>query len=61
METTSLGFEDRLDRETNLLSWKARVTFILKEQNLWEIVENVVTTPTDATKKANLKKKDIKS
>jgi hypothetical protein len=61
METTSLRFEDQLDGASNFLSWKARVTLLLKEHDLWEITEKVVPTPTDATEKAALEKKDIKS
>ena len=49
MATTNLWFEDRLDGASNFLSWKARVTLLLKEHDLWEIVEKVVHVPTDAT------------
>jgi hypothetical protein len=41
---------DRLDGASNFLSWKARVSLILKEHDLWEIVERVVLVLTDATK-----------
>jgi len=34
---------------------------ILKECDLWEIMEKVVHTQTNATEKVSLKKKDIKS
>ena len=37
-----LRFEDRLDGTFNFLSGKARVTLLLKEHDLWEIVEKVV-------------------
>jgi hypothetical protein len=47
METTSLRVEDRLDGASNFLSWKARVTFLLKEHDFWEIVDKVVPAPTD--------------
>jgi hypothetical protein len=60
MAATSLRFEDRLDGASNFLSWKARVSLLLKEHDLWEIVEKVVPTPTNAAKKATLEK-DIKA
>jgi hypothetical protein len=47
METTSLRVEDRLDGASNFLSWKERVTFLLKEYDLWEIVDKVVPPLTD--------------
>jgi hypothetical protein len=49
-----IGFEDRLDGASNFLFWKARATLILKEHDLWEIMEKVVPTPTDAAEKAAL-------
>jgi hypothetical protein len=61
MATTSLRFEDRLDGASNFLSWKVRVTLLLKEHGLWEIVEMVVLLLTDATLKVDHDKKDIKS
>jgi hypothetical protein len=60
MATTSLRFEDRLDGGSNFLSWKARVTLLLKEHNLWEIAEKVDPTPIDVAEKATLEK-DIKA
>jgi hypothetical protein len=61
METTSLRVEDRLDGASNFLSWKARVTFLLKEYDLWEIVDKVVPPPTDLQDLAAHEKKEIKS
>jgi hypothetical protein len=40
---------------------RARVTFLLKEHDLWEIVEKVVPPPTNATQLAAHEKKDIKA
>jgi hypothetical protein len=48
MPTTSLRVEDRLDGASNFLSWKARVTLLLKENNLLEIVDKVVPSLTDS-------------
>jgi hypothetical protein len=61
MATASLRFEDWLDGASNFLSWKARVTLFLKKRDLWEIIEKVVPTPTDAAEKSALEKKDIKA
>jgi hypothetical protein len=61
MAMACLRFEDGLDGASNFLSWKARVTLILKELDLWEIMEKVVLILTDAAEKVVLKKKDIKS
>jgi len=43
------------------MPWKARITLLSKERDLWEIVEKVVPTLIDAVEKATLKKKDIKT
>jgi hypothetical protein len=37
-------FEDRLDGASN---WKVRLTVLLEENDLWDIVKNVATPPTD--------------
>ena len=43
MVATYLRFEDRLDSASNFLSWKVRVTLLLEEDDLWDIVKNVAT------------------
>jgi hypothetical protein len=60
MAATNLRFKDRLDGAPNFLSWKERVTLLLKEHDLWEIMEKVVPKLTDATQLAP-HEKDIKS
>jgi hypothetical protein len=47
MASASLKFEDILDGASNFLSWKARVTLLLEENDLWDIIKDVVATPTD--------------
>jgi hypothetical protein len=49
MAAISLRFEDQLDEASKFLSCKARVTLLLKEHDLWEIMEKVVPPPTNAT------------
>jgi hypothetical protein len=46
METTLLRVEDRSDGASNFLSWKEGVTLALKEYDLCELVDKVVTPPT---------------
>jgi hypothetical protein len=60
MAATSRRFEDRFDGAYNFFSCKVRVTFVLKEHDIWVVVENIFPTPTDATEKATLEKKDMK-
>jgi hypothetical protein len=43
MALNSLKVEDKLDGASNFLSWKVRVTLLLEENDLWDIVKNVVT------------------
>jgi hypothetical protein len=47
MEKIPLRVKDRLDGAFNLLSWKTRVTLALKEYDLWELVEKVVSSLTN--------------
>jgi hypothetical protein len=61
MATTPLRVEDRLDGASNFLSWKARVTLALKEYDLWELVDKVVTPPDNLTTLDAHNKKDIKA
>jgi hypothetical protein len=61
MASTSLRFEDRLDGASNFLSWKVRVTLLLEENDLWDIVKDVVPLPTDLQQLAAHKKKEVKA
>jgi hypothetical protein len=61
MEATSLKFEDQLDGESNFLTWEVRVTLLLKEHDLWDILEKVIPPPRVATQLATDEKKDIKA
>jgi hypothetical protein len=38
--------EDRLDGASKFFPWKARVSMILKEQDLWEVMTNPPPAPT---------------
>jgi hypothetical protein len=61
MAATSLRFEDRSDGASNFMSWKARVTLLLEENDLWDLVDQVITPPTDPQQLATHKKKEVKS
>jgi hypothetical protein len=50
MSASSIRFEDRLDGVSNFLPWKARVSLLLKEQDLWENVTKVLPVPADQAK-----------
>jgi hypothetical protein len=61
MEKKSLRVEDRLDGASNFLSWKERVTLALKEYDLWELLDKVVTPLTNMATLYAHNNKDIKS
>jgi hypothetical protein len=61
MEITPLRVEDRLDGASNFLYWKVRVTLVLKEYELWELVDKVVVPLTNPVDLAVHQKKEIKS
>lgn len=43
------------------MSWKVRVTLLLKEHEIWDIVDKTVTVPTDEALKATHEKREIKA
>jgi len=45
MATTGLRNQDRLERASNYVIWKARMSFLLNEYGLKTYVENVVVVP----------------
>jgi hypothetical protein len=40
--------EDRLDGVSNFLPWKARLTLLMKEQDLWDMTTSGIPAPTPA-------------
>jgi hypothetical protein len=60
-----LRVEDRLDGAVKFGAWKERMILLLKENYLWDIVENSTTHPmvvaTNATLLANYTKRSIKA
>jgi hypothetical protein len=56
MASTSLIFKDRLEGTSNFLSWKVRVTLLLEENDLWDIVKDVVPFPRNLRQLAAHKK-----
>jgi hypothetical protein len=61
MASTSLRFEDKLDGASNFLSWKVRVTLLLKYNDLGDIVKNVATLPTDLQELLSHNKRVVKA
>jgi hypothetical protein len=71
MSVTSVKVEDRLDGASNFLPWKERISVILKEQDLWDVIINpppapvqtLAGTPTvvDPVVQEAWDKKDIKA
>jgi hypothetical protein len=61
MNTIPLIVEDRLDGASNFVSWKEKVTFVFKEYDLWELVDKVITPPTDPPTLETHNKKEIKA
>ena len=45
--TFGLRYEDRLEGASNFIPWKERITLLLEECELWDIIEKVVSIPTD--------------
>jgi hypothetical protein len=61
MVATCLRFEDMLDGALNFLSWKVRVTLLLEEDDLWDIIKNVVTLPTNLQQLVAHNKREMKA
>jgi hypothetical protein len=61
MPLAPLRVVDILDGASKFLSWKKRVTFALKECDLWESVDKVVTPSTDPIALEAHNKKHIKA
>ena len=60
MENSGLRVEDILDGGGNWTPWKARIVLLVEECELWELVEQEVTVPTDTTLLVEFKKKNVK-
>ena len=58
---STLRVEDRLEGATNFLAWKARILFLLEENDLKEYVEMVIPNPKDAQELAAHKKREVKA
>ena len=60
-----LRVEDRLDGATNFSLWKSRITLILEENELWDIVHSTTANPVvvlvDVVDKAAFMKRDVKA
>ena len=61
MSTSGLRVEDRLDGGGNWTPWKARIVLLLEECELWELVGQAVTLPTDPILLVEFKKKNVRA
>jgi hypothetical protein len=50
-----------LDGASNFLSWKVRVTLLLEDNDLWDIVKEVLPSPIDPQQLAAHKKREVKA
>ena len=58
---STLRVEDRLEGATNFRAWKARILFLLEENDLKEYVEMVIPNPKDAQELATHRKREVKA
>ena len=58
--TFGLQFEDRLEGASSFIAWKERVTFLLKQFELWEVTKKVVMIPTIVDELVEYNKKNVK-
>ena len=60
-----LKVEGRLEGAANFIPWKARISLILEENELWDIVHSTTANPVvvlaDATDKAAFMKRDVRA
>jgi hypothetical protein len=47
METTKLRYENQLEGDSNFLSWKSWILFLIREKGQWSHVETIVTVLID--------------
>jgi hypothetical protein len=59
MEGT-LRVDDRLEGATNFQVWKARIIFLLEENDLKDYIELVIPYPNDAQELTTHKKREVK-
>ena len=59
----AFGFriEDKLDGGGNWTPWRARIVLLHEECELWEIVEQTVSVPTDPILLVEFKKKNVRA
>ena len=61
MASTNLRIEEILESASNFLSWKFRVTLLLEENDLWDIVKDSVTSSIYPQALVVNKKKEVKA
>jgi hypothetical protein len=61
MASASLRFKDRLDGASNFCPWRERISLVLEENGLLEIVEGKVAAPANPVQRVAHNKKDVKA
>ena len=61
MDVNSFGPKEKLSSSTNYNSWKVKLTTILEENNLDDIVFNVIEEPTSNAGRLAYKRKQGKA
>lgn len=61
MASTGLRDQDRLDRASNYVIWKARISYLLDEHDLKTYIDSVVDVPVDVDPLKKYKKEMAKS
>ena len=58
---SDMRFEDRLEGATNFSAWKERITLLLEEHELWDILKEAIAIPTNPTNLASYNKRKIET
>jgi hypothetical protein len=65
ISVSQMQAEDRLDEDRNWSPWKTRITFVLEDLEIWDIVQATVVIPPAADPSplldADFRKKNIKA
>jgi hypothetical protein len=61
MASASLRVEDRLDGASNLCPWREKISLVLEDNGMLEIVEGKMAAPADLVKLDSHAKKDVKA
>ena len=58
---SDMRFEDRLEGATNFSAWKERITLLLEENEVCDIIKTIVIAPIEPTDLVSYKKRKIEA